>query len=51
MMLDKGGADSKKVTWIQTGSTALNMLPLERGLVDGRGFEPAFHRRDGAQGV
>ena len=42
MMLDKGGADSKKVTWIQTGSTALNMLPLERGLVDGAVLSPPF---------
>ena len=42
MMLDKGGADSKKVTWIQTGSTALNMLPLERGLVEGAVLSPPF---------
>jgi hypothetical protein len=34
-MLEKSGADPKKVIWIQTGSTALNMLPLERGLVEG----------------
>ena len=42
MMLEKGGADSKKVTWIQTGSTALNMLPLERGLVEGAVLSPPF---------
>src|SRR5919106_7069706 len=34
VMLEKSGADPKKVTWIQTGSAALNVLPLERGLVE-----------------
>jgi ABC-type nitrate/sulfonate/bicarbonate transport system substrate-binding protein len=41
-MLEKSGADPKKVTWIQTGSTALNMLPLERGLVEGAVLSPPF---------
>ena len=36
VMLEKSGVDPKKVTWIQTGNTALNMLALERGLVEGR---------------
>ena len=30
VMLERSGADPKKVTWIQTVSTALNMVPLER---------------------
>jgi NitT/TauT family transport system substrate-binding protein len=42
VMLEKSGADPKKVTWIQTGSTALNMLPLERGLVEGAVLSPPF---------
>ena len=42
LMLEKGGADPKKVAWIQTGSTALNMLPLERGLVEGAILSPPF---------
>jgi NitT/TauT family transport system substrate-binding protein len=42
LMLEKGGADPKKVTWIQTGSTALNLVPLERGLVEGAVLSPPF---------
>jgi NitT/TauT family transport system substrate-binding protein len=42
VMLEKSGADPKKITWIQTGSTALNMLPLERGLVEGAVLSPPF---------
>jgi ABC-type nitrate/sulfonate/bicarbonate transport system substrate-binding protein len=42
VMLEKSGADPKKVTWIQTGSTALNMVPLERGLVEGAVLSPPF---------
>jgi ABC-type nitrate/sulfonate/bicarbonate transport system substrate-binding protein len=42
VMLENSGADPKKVTWIQTGSTALNMLPLERGLVEGAVLSPPF---------
>ena len=42
VMLERSGADPKKVTWIQTGSTALNMLPLERGLVEGAVLSPPF---------
>jgi NitT/TauT family transport system substrate-binding protein len=42
VMLEKSGADAKKVTWIQTGSTALNMVPLERGLVEGAVLSPPF---------
>lgn len=42
VMLERSGADPKKVTWIQTGSTALNMVPLERGLVEGAVLSPPF---------
>ncbi|HEY6199335.1 MAG TPA: ABC transporter substrate-binding protein [Candidatus Binatia bacterium] len=50
MMLEKGGADSKKVTWIQTGSTALNMVALERGLVEGAVLSPPFNGMMARQG-
>ena len=40
VMLEKSDADPKKVTWIQTGSTALNMVALERGLVEGAVLSP-----------
>ena len=42
VMLEKSGVDLKKVTWIQTGNTALNMLALERGLVEGAVLSPPF---------
>lgn len=42
VMLERSGADPKKVTWIQTGSTALNMVALERGLVEGAVLSPPF---------
>lgn len=42
VMLEKSGVDPKKVTWIQTGNTALNMLALERGLVEGAVLSPPF---------
>ena len=49
-MLEKSGVDPKKVTWIQTGNTALNMLALERGSCRRGGSQPAVHRDHGAQG-
>jgi NitT/TauT family transport system substrate-binding protein len=42
LMFEKSGADPKKVTWIQTGNTALNMVSLEQGLVDGAVLSPPF---------
>src|SRR4029077_14930147 len=42
VMLEKSGVDLKTVTWIQTGNTALNMLALERGLVEGAVLSPPF---------
>jgi NitT/TauT family transport system substrate-binding protein len=42
LMFEKSGADPKKVTWIQTGNTALNMVALEQGLVDGAVLSPPF---------
>ena len=42
LMLEKSGVDPKKVTWIQTGNTMLNMVSLEQGLVDGAVLSPPF---------
>ena len=42
LMFEKSGADPKKITWIQTGNTALNMVALEQGLVDGAVLSPPF---------
>ncbi|HZH83296.1 MAG TPA: ABC transporter substrate-binding protein, partial [Phototrophicaceae bacterium] len=41
-MLAHGGADVKKVTFIQTGSTIVSMVGLQQGSLDGAVLSPPF---------
>ncbi|HEY2923243.1 MAG TPA: ABC transporter substrate-binding protein [Candidatus Binatia bacterium] len=42
LMLDSGGADSKKVTFIQTGSTTISLTSLQQGAVNAAVLSPPF---------
>jgi NitT/TauT family transport system substrate-binding protein len=42
LMLEKSGADVKKVTFLQTGSTTVSMIALQQGSVDGAVLSPPF---------
>jgi NitT/TauT family transport system substrate-binding protein len=42
LMLDSGGADSKKVTFIQTGSTTISLTSLQQGVVTAAVLSPPF---------
>lgn len=41
-MLELGGADPKKVTFIQTGSTTVSLTALQQGVVNGAVLSPPF---------
>jgi NitT/TauT family transport system substrate-binding protein len=41
-MLEIGGADPKKVTFIQTGSTTVSLTSLQQGVVNGAVLSPPF---------
>ena len=42
LMLEKSGADVKKVTFLQTGSTTVSMIALQQGSVDAAVLSPPF---------
>lgn len=42
LMLENGGADSKKVTFIQTGSTTVSLASLQQGAVAAAVLSPPF---------
>jgi NitT/TauT family transport system substrate-binding protein len=42
LMLESGGADSKKVTFIQTGSTTVSLTALQQGSVNAAVLSPPF---------
>jgi ABC-type nitrate/sulfonate/bicarbonate transport system substrate-binding protein len=42
LMLEKSGADVKKVTFIQTGSTTVSMIALQQASVDAAVLSPPF---------
>jgi NitT/TauT family transport system substrate-binding protein len=42
MLIESGGADPKKVTFIQTGSTTVSLTSLQQGAVDGAVLSPPF---------
>jgi NitT/TauT family transport system substrate-binding protein len=49
-MLAHGGADVKKVTFIQTGSTIVSMVGLQQGSLDGAVLSPPFSGDMAARG-
>jgi len=49
-MLAHGGADVKKVTFIQTGSTIVSMIGLQQGSLDGAVLSPPFSGDMAARG-
>lgn len=42
LLIESGGADPKKVTFIQTGSTTVSLTSLQQGAVDGAVLSPPF---------
>jgi NitT/TauT family transport system substrate-binding protein len=42
LMLESGGADPKKVTFIQTGSTTISLTAIQQGSVDAAVLSPPF---------
>lgn len=42
LMLENGGADPKKVTFIQTGSTTVSLTAIQQGSVDAAVLSPPF---------
>lgn len=42
LMLDSGGADPKKITFIQTGSTTVSLTALQQGSVNAAVLSPPF---------
>jgi ABC-type nitrate/sulfonate/bicarbonate transport system substrate-binding protein len=42
LMIEKSGADVKKVTFLQTGSTTVSMIALQQGSVDAAVLSPPF---------
>jgi NitT/TauT family transport system substrate-binding protein len=42
LMIESGGADPKKVTFIQTGSTTVSLTAIQQGSVDGAVLSPPF---------
>lgn len=42
LMLDSGGADPKKITFIQTGSTTISLQALQQGSVNAAVLSPPF---------
>jgi NitT/TauT family transport system substrate-binding protein len=42
LMLEKSGADVKKVTFLQTGSTTVSMIALQQGSVEAAVLSPPF---------
>ena len=42
LIIESGGADPKKVTFIQTGSTTVSLTAIQQGSVDGAVLSPPF---------
>ena len=42
MLIESGGADPKKVTFLQTGSTTISLSSLQQGVVNGAVLSPPF---------
>ncbi|HKY08299.1 MAG TPA: ABC transporter substrate-binding protein, partial [Candidatus Binatia bacterium] len=42
LMIEQGGADPKKVTFIQTGSTTISLTAIQQGSVDAAVLSPPF---------
>lgn len=42
LLIESGGADPKKVTFLQTGSTTISLTSLQQGVVNGAVLSPPF---------
>jgi ABC-type amino acid transport substrate-binding protein len=51
LILESGGADPKKVTFIQTGSTTVSLTALQQGSVNAAVLSPPFTGNHGGERV